>query len=284
MKHRSANHINHTVYPWETTVNSVRRVIPIDVYDSLRQGDVSMPVLNLNGIGEQAFSASVAPTTLGTNVISPVLPFQGELELTPANIERISCEVPEAIARFALQQLSTPDGSEFTTIDMIARSQGGASGIRAVSENPELFDRLALIMPFGLNKEQLGNTPSERRNATLRRLALAAARANPFDIGNLRSSSEVSSYMARAAVKRTLFPSLDAALTFDLVDELTDIAETKDVAVFVGDNDPLFPGEELEHNLAGSNIEVVTLKGTHNTPGSRRGRQHLQAAYKWLMQ
>lgn len=283
MNTRSRAGVRESIQPWRTTINSVPHTIGIRVYDSVRSGDISQPVLNLNGIGEGSYSASVAPTILGPNVVSPILPFQGELELTPANIERISAEVPEAIARYALNLMNEASGNHFSSIDLIARSQGGASGIRAASENPELFDRLAFIMPFGLNKEQLGDTEFKRRMAILRRLGLAGMRANPLDYGNMRSTMEVGNYMARSALKGTLFPSLDAALTFDLVDELRELAENKTVTVFVGDKDPLFPGKELRPNLEGSRAEVITLKGTHNTSGSRNGREHLTAAYEWLM-
>lgn len=281
---QSAETVTESGYIWDTTINSVSHSYVVTSFDSIDPDSNTPPVLNLNGIGEGKYSASVAPKILGANVISPILPFRGELDLTPANIERIATEVPELVAVEALRIINKDrkEVDAFPSIGMIARSQGGAPGIRAASENKDLFDAVALIMPFGLNNEQLGRTTKERRIRVLCRLALAAAKANPFDYGNFRSSAEVSSYMLQSIVRGDLIDNLDAALSFDLVDEVKELADCRDVAVFVGKSDPLFKANELSQNLSDSSVDVIPVKGTHNTPGSRRGRQHLSTAYDWL--
>lgn len=286
------NLVRHSTLEWATTIQSVPHRFDIDVFDSIDESGVSSApvVLNLNGIGEGTFSASVAPRMLGENVISPLLPFRGELELTPVNIERIAAEVPELVAVSGLHRVNEArrlhrldeQSEDLATVAMIARSQGGAPGIRAATSNPDLFERTALIMPFGLNRDDLGSTEKQRRYRSLMRLGFAAARANPFDFGNARSTMEVASFMTKAFLDGTLLPSLDAALTFDLTDELKEHAEDHDVMVFTGARDPLFPTTELNRNLAGSNVGIRELPGTHATPGSRTGKKHLAAAYEWV--
>ncbi len=271
--------------PWETTINSVPTTFYIPTYHSIpEQGSDASVVLNLNGIGEGPYSASVAPSILGENIISPILPFQGQLEMTPLNLERISVEVPEVVAREALRLINEHRRRDqhLTSMAVIGRSQGGAPAIRSMTENPELFGNLGLIMPFGLNRDQLGDTAQKRRHEAIKRLAFAATRANPFDVGNARSTREVIGYFLSSFRDKTLFPAFDAAMTFDLVDELKELAETKKVGVFVGKHDPLFTADELTANLAGSKVEIITVPGTHATPGSRPGRHNLHKAYDWV--
>jgi len=269
---------------WNTTINGAARSYAVTTYDSINPDSNTPPVLNLNGIGEGSYSAAVAPAILGANVISPILPFRGELELTPVNIERIAAEVPELVAIEGLKKINASriGGNSFTSMDMIARSQGGAPGIRAVSENKDLFNKLALVMPFGLNSEQLGIAIKARRARILCRLALASAKSNPFDYGNFRSSTEVSSFMLGSLLRGDLLNDLDAALSFDLVDEVKELADSKDVAVFIGTSDPLFKPSELSRNLSDSNVAIMRVSGGHATVGSRRGREQLKIAYNWL--
>lgn len=157
-----------------------------------------IPAVNLNGIGEDIGSAGVTPAIVG-NVISPVLPLRdSRLELTERNIERISEEVPLLIAETAFKLLGSSGDSSGRPLDLMARSQGGAVGIRAVSSAPETFRRVGLMMPFSLNKPELGTTPAERRHSLLRRLAVSALRSDILDKGNRRSSKEIGQYMIEA--------------------------------------------------------------------------------------
>lgn len=284
MKHNNYP-VTATEIAWETTINSVPKTFYIPTYHSIPEKGSDAPlVMTLNGIGERAYSASVAPSILGENVISPRLPFQGELEPSKANFERIASEVPELVARAGLALViagRTDRIDQPNSVVMIGRSQSAAPAIRSVSENPDLFSKLALIEPFSLNQDQLGDTPEIRRRTALLRLARAAMRANPFDIGNMKSTREVVSYLVGALRDGSLMPAFDAAMTFDMVDELKSVAESKPTAVFVGARDPLFAADEITANLAGSKADVITVPGTHATPGSRAGRRNLYTAYDW---
>ena len=273
--------VQESTCEWRTTINSVPHAFDITVIDSIDGSDQD-PILNLNGIGEGKYSASIAPRILGSNVISPILPFRGELELTPVNIERIATEVPALIALDGLRRVNELSGADHSRINLLARSQGGAPGIRSALGNTDVFNRLAYVAPFGLNKEFLGDDETERRREVIRRLRRVASRSNPLDYGNFRSSIETTSYMARSALNGTLFPSLDAALEFDLVEDLAELASKRETAVFASEDDPLFPKHEIDAALAGSDVEVIELTGTHATPGSRLGRRHLRTAGDWL--
>lgn len=262
---------------WRTTINGVHHSFDVPYAHSISPKDSAPPALNLNGIGEGMFSAAVTPAMI-PNVLSPVLPLRDpRLEITAANIERIASEVPELMARRAASLCQ--DGN--ATVDLMARSQGGPVGIRAVVANQELYRRVGLIMPFGLNREELGSNPLERRRELLRRLARSAAQGNLLDRGNRYSAREISGYMSRALLQRKLFPALDAALTFDETDDLRNISETHPITVFFGEADGLFPQTEVEPHLPDS-AAVVRLPGHHATPGSHIGQRQILTAYQHL--
>lgn len=268
--------VRYGIAPWETTVASRRRVFDIPYAHSIKPSDPTPVALNLNGIGEGLYSASVSPA-IAPNVVSPVLPLRDpHFEITPVNLERLAAEVPSLMAEYALR-LSRQAGR----VDMMARSQGGAVGIQAVTGDNERFGRVGLIMPFGLNRQELGANPRARRHNLLRRLAQSARHAELRDPGHWRSTAEIARYMARSLFTGSLMSSLDAALEFDENDELAQVAETHPTTVFFGQVDMLFPASEVEPKLSRS-IQVIHLPGGHATPGSRIGREQIAAAYSTL--
>jgi hypothetical protein len=261
---------------WKTRLNGTSHLLEIPVFHSVDPGRSQHVILNLNGIGEGSYSASVAPRMFD-GVISAILPFQDKsLELTVSNIEEVARKVPPILVDFARQL-----GGE-QKLGIVARSQGAAVAIKAVRNNIETFDKLAVVMPFGLNRQELGYEPASARKEILRRLAKAGVRGNLFDYGNFRSASEVVRYLMKAAWGRQLLSSFDAALTFDLTKELIEIAESIPVALFVSQDDPLFPAHEIEPKFKGTKVHVFRIRGNHVSPGSRVGKRQIAAAYKWM--
>ncbi len=98
--------VHHRVLTWTTSLDDEPFSCDVHVYDSINSSSDSPPVLNLNGIGESSYSAAVAPTILGENVISPILPLQSELALTPKRVEAMADEVIKLIVDDALARIN----------------------------------------------------------------------------------------------------------------------------------------------------------------------------------
>jgi pimeloyl-ACP methyl ester carboxylesterase len=265
---------------WDTVIDGVHRQFFISVFHNISKipDSVHIPIINLNGIGEGAFSASVAVREFGPNVVSAILPLQEpDLKLTPENVEIIARELPALVAHYALQKTKG-----FRTVCMIARSQSGAVAIHGAFTHPELFSKLALLMPFGLNRKDLGRDTKQRRYAILKRLLKASFAAPFLDMGHLRTTREVMGYMSKSFLKRRLFSDLDTALSFDMNDELQSTASRMPVCVFLGETDPVFPASEVKLAIASSKIEIHEIKGSHATPGSVSGRKQLREVHEWI--
>src|SRR6266568_4986002 len=185
--------VHHRVLTWTTSLDDEPFSCDVHVYDSINSSSDSPPVLNLNGIGESSYSAAVAPTILGENVISPILPLQSELALTPKRVEAMADEVIKLIVDDALARINQgrPTNKAHTSTSIIGRSQGGAIALFAAAKHPKLFRCIALVMPFGLNQQALGSTTRQRKVRLSARFARLLLETNLLDKGHMSSLREI---------------------------------------------------------------------------------------------
>jgi hypothetical protein len=253
------------------------------------------PIVVFLGYGEGLEAAKEATRILsemtGRAVISPYLNFENTKD--PVELKEsvfgMSLVVIEHINRALGRDIHTP-------VDVIGKSQGGAVAaelIVSLSEKemyPDLIRNLALISPAGYTNQYLGDTPYERKKATLVGLAFKNnMRMDQWSPRSLRAGRSIVGLAARDIASGRFGPKNELAygsVNPERVKALEKRAEDKRPTILLaGDRDPLFRLENYYKALGTLASEVIDVmpRASHSAIMAA-GDAQLESAGYWLIE
>lgn len=289
MGYEKKREIASETFVWSPRVDGRSHDIPITtmIADGALDEGVEQTHLYL-GLGENKLASRAGLQIMGRaglNGIATILPFH-HLPCTPANIERTLVEAPQAI----IEEMNQRAGNESDSpISAVLHSQGGGVLLSA-ADAPELFSTIGAWSPAGLTPEAFGDTLKQKRRVFYRRLLLQNVLKNdqnPFRYpSNLVVGVETGKQIAGDMMKRRLSDKLDYALGVQGIQAVKALAESDtDIAIFSGENDPLFRVEEYMRSLGtvGLTHLFYSIPGSHSNPLTPVGRQQLEIVTDWVI-
>ena len=288
-------------FVWQPKIDGMVRDVPMDVVmhrDAFQGSKDQLHVYLGMGAERRVTRRGVQKLgALGFEAVGIVLPFH-HLPATAANIERTIVEAPVAIARHYAERA----GRSGRRTDLLGHSQGAIAVLMSAASSPESFGAVAAWSPGGLNGDELGDSPEEKRRHFYERLLLKnnlKLSQNPLlDPWNMVTGIEAG---IRAiadfrdidpVLGRRLTAKVDYAMTIDLTEpgpgrlSITQLADQDgiDLRVFGADDDPVFTFGGIEHNLAeiGGSRLLEKVPGSHASPAGRASDQQLRPIADWL--
>ncbi len=295
MSRRSENSPTSEVFMWQPKVNGLVRDVPVGIVlhpDALKQEQDQLHLYG--GLGEEMMATKRGVRRLGglgLPSVGVVLQFNS-LPADSVNIERTLVEAPLAVAR---EYNIRAGNREDRAVDLEGHSQGGGAALFAATRTPEAFGAVAAWSPVGLTPEAFGDTLEAKRAEFIKRLAIKnnlKIEQNPllypaillggYEVGK-RAASD---FIARDETtgQRRLYSKLAFGLSIDISEEVAELAQDHDVAVFAGKTDPVFEIDEYRASLSkvGAEDLIIEIPGSHTNLNTRASGKQMAPIADWL--
>jgi surfactin synthase thioesterase subunit len=271
---------------WQPVVDGRTHDVEINVWHHPEALDQPFQTHFYPGLGEEDRIAQrgvkkLAALDLPASVV--VLPVQS-LPVTAANIDRFATEAPIAVAQAMNEKAGKPADQP---VDLMGRSQGGGIIFMTASHDSEQYGSLAALSPVGLNPDDLGRNPSQKRRNFMWRLGWQNNRRpeqSLRDPGNIVAGYEVFGRIGSDVLHRRLGTKLDYALSVNLGYRIQRLAADHPIRIFVGEHDPIFRYHELALSLGelGMVHLLEEVSGSHSSLAAKATDSQLAVMVDWL--
>lgn len=276
---------------WQPKVDGRTHDVPIETMHTPGAFQSERLLHLYPGLGEEERATEKGLHVLadeGLPALGIILPFH-HLPPEQRHIERVVAEAPYDLAVASNERAgNNPD----YPVDAIGSSQGGGVLLMSARRRPEAFDAMGLLGPVGLNPEAFGNTDRKKAMTFLWRLGVVNALFRKEQSllldpkGNIDALRETGGRVISDVREGRLGPKISFALNAALAQNVAYLAGKRELAVFVGENDPVFRPDELreELNVHGAGHVLEVIEGSHGTLNNRGGRNQLRHVAQWMRQ
>ncbi len=177
------------------------------------------------------------------------------------------------------------------TVDVIADSQAAPAVLQLFCQEAftQHLHKLALLQPLGFNHSSFAGSTAQGIAEFKKRIIKNAVHQVPALLTDkrLRHNHRLLTKKVRFSDEKTR-AQYGSGLAHDATPSLKQLlASNKNVRIFCGENDEIFPAGELKTMIQdrGSDVDVSVVKGAPHSPlGTNHGRRLLDAAFDYFAQ
>lgn len=171
-------------------------------------------------------------------------------------------------------------------VNLIAQSQAAPGVLLIANSFRDKVGNIALVLPMGLNTNQLGSTEEERYKELKRRTVKSLLHPEQRALKNVYAGALLTKIILSGLKDGSTKRKYSKGLSFNALPDLVQLVKSSGhtISIFLGEDDVLFPATEIQHSLAEAkitNIHVEVIpKKSHTSLTTKQSTQMLARAIR----
>lgn len=145
---------------------------------------------------------------------------------------------------------------------LLAQSQAAPGVLWLAAQLPGNVGNIALILPMGLTVNHLGNTNEERYDELKKRSLKSLFHPEQLGAKNIYAGLILAAIIARGHTDGSTKRKYTKGVSHNALDDLATVIKgnVHKVSLFLGEDDVLFPADEIKYSLAEANLTNVGIE------------------------